>query len=121
MIEGAQKRVVVAVMGKRLIQEAVEYFRAAHIPEYRFPERAAAALAVLVKRAAFLQTPRSAPVVVTDVDRETAVSIINQLPTGTIPQKALTRILTAYSIPTPAIRLAKALAPQTTSRPSKPV
>ena len=44
VIHSADKPVVVAVMGERLIQEAVEHLRAARVPEYRFPERAAAAL-----------------------------------------------------------------------------
>ena len=51
VIYTAEKPVVISLMGERLIQEAVEYFRAARIPEYRFPERAAAALAVLAQRA----------------------------------------------------------------------
>ena len=45
-IHSSEKPVVIALMGERLIQEAVEHFRAARIPEYRFPERAASALAV---------------------------------------------------------------------------
>jgi acetyltransferase len=51
IIYAATKPVVIALMGERMIQEAVEYFRAAHVPEYRFPERAASALAVLTERA----------------------------------------------------------------------
>ena len=54
VIYTADKPVVVAVMGENLIQEAVEHFRAAHVPEYRFPERAAEALAVLHQRAKYL-------------------------------------------------------------------
>jgi acyl-CoA synthetase (NDP forming) len=54
VIYTAAKPIAVALMGERLIQEAVEHFRAAHVPEYRFPERAAAALAVLVERAEYL-------------------------------------------------------------------
>jgi acetyltransferase len=50
-IHAAEKPVVIALMGERLIQEAVEHFRAARVPEYRFPERAASALAILVQRA----------------------------------------------------------------------
>jgi acetyltransferase len=38
-----------------LIQEAVEHFRAARIPEYRFPERAAVALSILAQRAEYLE------------------------------------------------------------------
>ncbi len=55
VIHSAEKPVVVAVMGERLIQEAVEHLRAARIPEYRFAERAAAALAALVKRSELLK------------------------------------------------------------------
>jgi acetyltransferase len=56
VIYTADKPVVVALMGERLIQEAVEHFRAARVPEYRFPERAAEALAVLNQRAGFLSS-----------------------------------------------------------------
>jgi acetyltransferase len=54
VIYTTDKPVVVALMGERLIQEAVEHFRAARVPEYRFPERAAEALAVLSQRSEFL-------------------------------------------------------------------
>ncbi len=54
VIHNAEKPVVVALMGERLIQEAVEHFRAARVPEYRFPERAASALAVLAQRAEYI-------------------------------------------------------------------
>ncbi len=49
----ANKPVVVALMGERLIQEAVEHLRAGRVPEYRFPERAASALGALYRRAQF--------------------------------------------------------------------
>jgi acetate---CoA ligase (ADP-forming) len=54
VIHNTEKPVVVALMGERLIQEAVEHFRAGRVPEYRFPERAASALAVLAQRAEYL-------------------------------------------------------------------
>ena len=54
IIQTAGKPVVIALMGEHLIQEAGEQFRAAHIPEYRFPERAASALGVLSARADFV-------------------------------------------------------------------
>jgi acetyltransferase len=54
VIHAALKPVVVALMGERLIQEAVEHFRAARVPEYRFTERAASALATLAERAEYL-------------------------------------------------------------------
>ncbi len=55
IIHQATKPVVICVMGDRLIQEAVEHLRAARIPEYRFPERAAAALSALVQRVGLLE------------------------------------------------------------------
>jgi len=60
VIHNATKPVVIALMGERLIQEAVEHFRAARVPEYRFPERAASALAVLAQRAEHLVRAASA-------------------------------------------------------------
>ncbi len=54
VIHHAEKPVILALMGERLIQEAVEHFRAARVAEYRFPERAASALAVLARRAEHL-------------------------------------------------------------------
>ena len=51
IIQSSSKPVTIALMGERLIQEAVEHFRAARVPEYRFPERDAAALAILAERA----------------------------------------------------------------------
>ena len=60
VIHNAEKPVVFALMGERLIQEAVEHLRAAHVPEYRFPERAASALAVLAQRAEFLRAAHPA-------------------------------------------------------------
>ncbi len=54
LIRASGKPVLVALMGEALIQEAAERFRRARVPEYRFPERAASALAVLAERAEFL-------------------------------------------------------------------
>ncbi|MFZ5921677.1 MAG: acetate--CoA ligase family protein [Chloroflexota bacterium] len=54
LIRGSRKPVLVALMGEALIREAAERFRRARVPEYRFPERAAAAMAVLAQRAEFL-------------------------------------------------------------------
>ena len=58
VIQNSDKPVTIALMGERLIQEAVEHFRAARVPEYRFPERAASALAVLAQQAEYLDNER---------------------------------------------------------------
>ncbi len=92
IIHGAEKPVVVAVMGERLIQEAVEHLRAARVPEYRFPERAAAALAALVERAELLNFAQDEPVLSVETP---------DIPTSDIPT-----LLDAYGIPNAALHLA---------------
>lgn len=77
IIHQAEKPVVVAVMGERLIQEAVEHLRAAHVPEYRFPERAAAALSALVERATLLEHAKAEPVRYQDVDSKAVEDILS--------------------------------------------
>lgn len=99
IIQSARKPVVVAVMGERMIQEAVEYFRAARVPEYRFPERAAAALNVLTRRAESLAREVEAPLCRADVCPERvyrALSLVSPQdhplsfrPQGGIPETSL--------------------------------
>lgn len=101
LIYAAKKPVVAAVMGERLIQEAVEHFRAAHVPEYRFPERAASALAVLVQRAEWLSRPRSQPRQPVDVDRIAAAELLAGTP-GLVAPDTLSTLLARYGIRAPA-------------------
>jgi acetyltransferase len=114
VIYTAQKPVLVALMGSTMIQEAVAHFRAAQVPEYRFPERAAAALAVLTQRAEWLQKPQEEPVQLEDVDKETVQAVLGARTSrspkadklSALPQSDLHAILTAYGIPAPSIKLA---------------
>lgn len=111
VIYTAEKPVVVALMGERLIQEAVEHFRAARVPEYRFPERAAEALAVLAQRAdhmASLETPGVPMKELGDVDPHLARSILSEYGSGEIisPEDTF-RLLDAYGIPTLQPQLSK--------------
>ncbi len=115
IIYSADKPVVAAVMGERLIQEAVMHFRAAHVPEYRFPERAATALAILADRADYLGSELPVPVQVTNVDKTTVVRILKKAaaelaPGEFMPQRMATEMLTAYGIPTPPVKLAQSAA-----------
>jgi acetyltransferase len=55
VIPGLDKPVAGALMGGDQICQAVNLFRKARVPEYSFPERAASALAVLARRAEFIQ------------------------------------------------------------------
>lgn len=108
IIHQAEIPVVISVMGERLIQEAVEHLRAARIPEYRFPERAAAALAALVKRVELLEHAAAAPVLRQDVQIKTVRQILldhkegNQFTAAEIHQ-----MLEAYGIPTAKMTLVK--------------
>ena len=109
VVHNAEKPVVVALMGERLIQEAVEHFRAARIPEYRFPERAASALAVLAQRAEFLARPDRPPDELTGVDRAAARRAIQPYVSSgkPLPQDVLYAVLDAYGIPGLPARLAR--------------
>ena len=110
LIHGADKPVVIAVMGERLIQEAVEHFRAAHVPEYRFPERAASALAVLAQRAEHLARAEETPVRRSDVDSESVRALLehpSQDEWGFLSQEVITDMMTAYGIAPVPMELAK--------------
>lgn len=115
VIYNADKPVVIALMGERLIQEAIEHFRAAHIPEYRFPERAASALAILAERAEFLARPDEEPQLFGDVAREAVQNLLSSYiekaqsnPQGIdLPTEVAIQILNAYRIPTQPAGLAK--------------
>lgn len=115
VIHHADKPVVVALMGERLIQEAVEHLRAARVPEYRFPERAASALAVLALRAEFLVRPQEPALRCCTDERQAAEIILNgfleshaNVVHGEIflPTDVTAAMLEAYGIRVPGARLA---------------
>jgi acyl-CoA synthetase (NDP forming) len=99
IINVAKKPAVVALMGERMIQEAVEYFRAARVPEYRFPERAASALAILAQRAEFLSQTTQQPVLLDDVQADLVRSILKKQKPGFLPVDIVHQILSAYGVP----------------------
>ena len=120
IIYAATKPVVIALMGERMIQEAVEYFRAARVPEYRFPERAAAALAVLVERAESVRALRAddnlangAPLDRIDPDHVHRLLIRQGRGDhnghgsgGFLPFEVVNELLAAYGIRVPRVALA---------------
>jgi len=106
VINLARKPVVVALMGERMIQEAVEFFRAARVPEYRFPERAASALSILAQRADFLAQPKSQPVSI-DKNQALVASLLRSQKPGFLPNEVVHQILAAYKIPELKMELAK--------------
>ena len=104
------KPVVVALMGERMIQEAIEYFRAARVPEYRFPERAAGALAILAQRADYLAREQDPPKRFADVDTAAArLTLAENQPdsSGFLAQEVTDRLLRFYGLPVPPSRLAR--------------
>ncbi len=108
VIHNADKPVTIALMGERLIQEAVEHFRAARVPEYRFPERAASALAVLAQRAEYLVRARNSQFPEIVADKALVQHILDGLAgqPGFLPTAETLRILEAYQLPGVPARLA---------------
>ena len=103
VIHSADKPVVVAVMGERLIQEAVEHLRAAHVPEYRFAERAAAALSALVERAELLEYAQAEPVMLVQTSEVSAFLHSK----GYAKTSEISVLLEAYGIPMAKMELAQ--------------
>jgi acetyltransferase len=111
-VHAASKPVVIALMGERLIQEAVEHFRAAHIPEYRFPERAASALTVLAQRAEYLRRRDDPIPTPSGIDRQRARQVfISYLETQPqldwLPASIAETLMTCYGIQVPPAFLAE--------------
>jgi acetyl coenzyme A synthetase (ADP forming)-like protein len=108
IIHNAEKPVTIALMGERLIQEAVEHFRAARVPEYRFAERAASALAVLAHRAEYLTQEREAQPFQANVDRNTVQQVIKSRDSllGYLNPSEISAILQAYHLPDIPMQLA---------------
>jgi acetyltransferase len=105
LIQQAKKPVVVSLMGAQLIQTAAAQLRQARIPEYRFPERAAAALAALYQRHQMLSWQQPAPRYT--VNKEAANELMAGAPTGFLPPDLVTALLQLYGLPIPPARLAQ--------------
>lgn len=104
LIVASPKPVVTVLMGDAHIQQAVRQLRAAHIPEYRFPERAAAALGALIQRSRYLRNPHRAEPAPEDVDRQTVAALLKNRPPGEsewLSTEETALLLQAYRIPTP--------------------
>lgn len=110
LIYSSDKPVVISLLGERMIQEAVEYFRSARVPEYRFPERAAEALSILYRRAQSLSQEEMPPTTFEDVQPEAVQRLLQRAnvdESGWLSQEVATAVLACYGIPVPEMRLAK--------------
>ena len=101
LIRSTTKPVVVALMGEELIAQAARLFRQAHVPDYRFPERAATALKVLAERAEQLASPEEADWVPDGIDAERVrklMSTCDPSPSGFVGGSVAAEILRGYGL-----------------------
>jgi acetyltransferase len=96
------KPVLVAMMGDQSVRVASSRLRAARIPDYRFPERAAAAMAVLADRAERLMSANEPPPEQPDVDRGSASRLLAGVAPGWLGPLQATQLVAAYGIAVPA-------------------
>ena len=104
LIKTSQKPVVVVLMGENNIQGALKLLRSAQIPEYRFPERAAAALGALVQRRLYLNRVDNSRPEFMDVNKDLVKKTLAEASLSQdawLPIHLNEIILNAYAIPTP--------------------
>lgn len=109
IVRGSNKPVVVALMGEDLIVNAARLLRHSHIPDYRFPERAASALRVLWWRSRqWADQPQPA-----DGEERMPVDRVAQILSaaragadGFIPGKVAAEALSAYGLALPPSEVA---------------
>jgi acetate---CoA ligase (ADP-forming) len=108
IIEAAPKPVVVALMGEDLILQAAGLLRKSRIPDYRFPERAASALHVLVERAERLARPAEPAYPSPSVDSKVARARLRAASAqgGFLPAETVLQLADCYGLPVPAWRTA---------------
>jgi len=112
LIQDSPKPVVVALMGETLIRDAARHLRQARVPEYRFPEQAASALAVLAQRAEFLEEFKHEGIrreqdrkKTLKVSQTFRVSLEGKIGSWLDPE-TVHRLMSAYGIPTAPVKLA---------------
>lgn len=102
VIRSTSKPVVIALMGEDLIAHAATLFRGSHVPDYRFPERAASALRVLHLRTLQLQRLEGVHLPEYAADRSQVSAILEKAERGTdqfLDGQASLEIVAAYGIP----------------------
>lgn len=92
------KPVLVSIMGLASVDQAAALLHQRRVPNFAFPERAASALAAMLARQAWLETPTEPPLTLTDIQPDAA-------------RRALERadfaaMLAAYGVALPPTRLA---------------
>ena len=107
IIQASSKPTLVVLMGSHQIAEASQRLQNARIPDYRFPERAASALARVVERAALLrEIDTSEPTLTSPVLTDIRAALAN-LPSGSwLDPELAERLMSIYGIPTSPIKFA---------------
>ncbi len=107
LIQTAEKPVVVALMGERLIPDAVQHYRSARVPEYRFPEQAADALSALHRYGEMRERSAAREILPPDAEREKAASLLAACAPGSWLSPQITEaLLGAYGIRLPLGKVA---------------
>lgn len=108
VIRSTQKPVVLALMGEELIAHAARLFRQSHIPDYRFPERAASVFRVLYERAKQLERRLSPPPSFDDVQPDVVKTCLAEARVGRegfVTAACAHAVAAAYHLPTLSYRV----------------
>jgi acetate---CoA ligase (ADP-forming) len=112
ILRKAQKPVVVALIGDRSIRPAVKPLHKANIPVYHHPEKAASALAALVKHAQIRESVAQKTTCFADMNHDKVKEILSVFSIDKdksitwLPQNILEEILGSYGIPLPPSSIA---------------
>jgi acetyltransferase len=102
VIDRSRKPVLVSVMGDQTVRSAVDRLRAARIPDFRFPEGAAAAMAVLAERVEAIAAPAESPAPPVNIDRGRVTNMLAAASSGWLGGLASANLVGAYGITTPS-------------------
>jgi acetyltransferase len=110
--QGARAPIVTVLMGDAMGSDAAQALRLAQLPDYRFPDQAAAALGALRRRAQWLAQPLDKPVVFSDVDHTAAAASTGKYARGEgwLTGAAAAAVLAAYGINGPREAVASTIA-----------
>ena len=112
LIKESAKPVVMVVMGETKIQAAVQLLRSERIPDYRFPERAVAALWALAQRGEYIRRPKLSPPIFEDTHQSHVANLLatnSASKNGWLPGETALAVVQAYGIQTPPQVLARTL------------
>lgn len=108
IIQASPKPTLASFTGGEFTHAAMECFQKQRVAAYPFPERAAASLACLARRAEFLAQPDLPDSAPDDMQTDAARRLLEDLPSGSwLGAEACSHLMDAYRIPNAAMRLAR--------------